>query len=87
MDPEEKQVERQKIGEEPFDATLGAKVSGRLKREIEDIAKEQGHPTVSSFLREVLERLISDDRCRKNASRPKLIKESASEGEMPPAMI
>jgi hypothetical protein len=87
MDPEQKQVERQKKCEEAFDATLGAKVSLRLKKEIEDIAKEQGHTTVSSFLREVLERLISDDRRLKNASRPKLITESASEGEMPPALL
>jgi hypothetical protein len=87
MDPEEKQVERQKTGGRSYDTTLGAKVSRRLKEEIEDIAKERGHPTVSSFLREVFEKLISDDRSLKNVPRAKLTKDSDSDDGIPPALI
>lgn len=75
------------MGEQPYDTTLGAKVSQRMKKEIKDIAKERGHPNVSSFLREVFEKLISDDRSLKNASRARLTKDSDSDDEMPPALI
>jgi hypothetical protein len=87
MHPEQESQERRKKGEEPYDATLGAKVPRLMKKEIEDIAKERGHPTVSSFLREVFEKLISDDRSLKNVPRAKLTKDSDSDDGIPPALI